>query len=84
MAKMTQTERIRRHLETYGSISSLEAFREYGCTRLSARIWDLTYKHGLFIERERKTAKNRFDEPISYVVYRLGSAKNESAVSNEL
>ena len=75
MAKMTQTERIRRHLETFGSISSYEAFKEYGCTRLSARIWDLTRKDGLFIERERKTARNRFDEPVSYVVYRLGECE---------
>lgn len=68
---MTQNERIRRHLETYGTITSLEAFKEYGCTRLSARIWDLRHKYGLAITSERKTDKNRFNEPVHYDVYKL-------------
>lgn len=68
---MTQNERIKRHIETFGSITSYEAFREYGITRLSARIYDLRRDFGLNITSERKTTKNRFDEPVSYAVYKL-------------
>lgn len=38
---MTQNERILRHLNTYGSITTYEAFSEYGITRLASRICDL-------------------------------------------
>ena len=38
---MTQCERILRHLEDYGSITSLEAMSEYGIMRLASRVNDL-------------------------------------------
>lgn len=38
---MTQIERVIKHLKEYSSITPLEAIREYGITRLGARIWDL-------------------------------------------
>ena len=38
---MTQTDRVLRHLQDYGSISPHEALAEYGIMRLGARIWDL-------------------------------------------
>ena len=38
---MKQTEKIARHLETYGSITSLEAMQEYGIMRLASRVSDL-------------------------------------------
>ena len=38
---MSQRDRIRAHLLTHGSITPLEALREYGCFRLGARIWEL-------------------------------------------
>lgn len=68
---MTQNERIKRHLETFGTITSKEAFNEYGCTHLAARIYDLKHKHGLSISSTRKTAINRFNEPTHYDVYKL-------------
>lgn len=40
---MTQTERIIKRLKEHGSITPLEAIKEYGITRLGARIWDLRY-----------------------------------------
>ena len=74
---MTQNERIKRHLEIYGAITSIEAFREYGITRLSARIWDLRHKHGLCIESTTKTAENRFGEPTHYDEYTLRREEND-------
>lgn len=39
--KQSQCNRIYEYMKDHGSITSLEAFREIGCTRLSARIRDL-------------------------------------------
>ena len=39
--KLTQCERIIRHLKDYGSITSREAMLEYGIMRLASRINDL-------------------------------------------
>ena len=38
---MTHAELILNHLKQYGSITTMEAVREYQCFRLSARIYDL-------------------------------------------
>lgn len=69
---MTQTEMIKRHLAMFGSITAAEAMQEYGIMRLASRIWDLRHE-GVAIEREMKTAKNRFGEPVSFAVYRWRS-----------
>lgn len=75
---MTQTERVIKHLKEYGSITPLEAIREYGITCLGARIWDLR-DSGYEIETQTETSKNRFGDKISYTKYVLkGRAKNES------
>jgi len=70
MAKLTQCERVLRHLEDFGSITSLEAMSEYGIMRLASRIADLKGQ-GYPIVSERTTGRNRYDEPTSYCTYRL-------------
>ena len=70
MAKMTQCDRILRHMKDYGSISSLEAMTEYGIMRLASRINDLKGM-GYPIISERATGKNRYNETTSYSVYKL-------------
>ena len=72
MAKLTQCERVLRHLEDFGSITSLEAMSEYGIMRLASRISDLK-DQGHAIVSERVTGKNRYDETTSYSVYRLAN-----------
>lgn len=67
---MTQNERIERHLSNFGTITASEAMSEYGIMRLSARIYELK-KMGVRIEKETKTALNRFGEPVSFAKYRL-------------
>jgi|11_taG_2_1085331.scaffolds.fasta_scaffold03773_16 hypothetical protein len=39
--KLTQNEQILNHLKNGKSITPLEALQEYGCFRLSARIYNL-------------------------------------------
>ena len=48
--KMTQKERILRHLVDYGHITSWEGFVEYGITRLSAIIYNLKHIDGYEFE----------------------------------
>lgn len=68
--KLTQCERILRHLRDHGSISSLEAINEYGILRLASRISDLK-RRGYNIVGETKTGKNRYEEKTSFKVYRF-------------
>ena len=39
--RMAQTSKVLEHIKRCGSITSMEAFRQYGITRLSGRIFDL-------------------------------------------
>lgn len=68
---MTQNERILRHMQDFGSITSMEAFTEYGCTRLSARIKDLR-DAGIPMAASRETRTNRYGEKVSFARYRIG------------
>ena len=70
MAKLTQCDRILRHMKDYGSIDPMVAIKEYGCMRLASRIADLRGR-GHNIIAERTKGKNRYDEPVSYCTYRL-------------
>lgn len=71
---MTQTERIIRHLEAFGSITSLEAMQEYGIMHLASRISDLK-KVGVPIRSEMIKSRNRYGEGTSYVRYSFDSDK---------
>ncbi len=67
---MTQCEKILRHLEDHGSITTYEAFVEYGITRLSGRIYDLR-DQGVRIKSSDTTGKNRHGETTHFTTYRL-------------
>lgn len=67
---MTQVERIIRHMEDHGSITSLDAMTEYGIMRLASRINDLKAM-GFNVKRVMESAKNRYGEPVSYARYYL-------------
>ena len=67
---MTQCDRILRHLQDYGSITALDALRDYGCMRLGARIHDLKAM-GYDIRTTSETARNRYGEKTHYARYTL-------------
>ena len=71
---MTQTQKILQHLRDHGSITSMEAYERFGCTRLSARIKDLR-DEGHSIASDWETAKNRDGVTISFARYRLAEKK---------
>lgn len=66
--KLSQREDIIRHLMTEGSITAWEAIKEYGCTCLSQRIYDLR-KAGWNIESEMVTTKNRYGNTVQFARY---------------
>ena len=74
---MTQGEKVMRYMEQYGSITQLDALREFGCMRLASRISDLR-RGGIRIKSEMVKAKNRFGEPISFARYSLEDMENET------
>ena len=78
---MTQCDRVLRHMEDFGSITSAEAVYEYGIMRLASRITDLKHR-GVPVARVMETSRNRYGEPVSYARYYLEDRKNvESATS---
>jgi hypothetical protein len=58
------------HLKKHGSISALEAEREYGITRLIHRIIYLR-NQGYDITEETRTRENRWGEDCRYKAYVL-------------
>lgn len=73
--KQTQCERIIRHLNDFGTITSREAMLEYGIYRLASRISDLK-KQGYHFDVKFESAKNRYGERTHFAVYRLTTTPN--------
>ena len=65
---MTQTERIEKYMQDFGSITALEAMRDLGIMRLSARIWDLKHE-GRRITARIEKSRNRYGEPVHFYRY---------------
>lgn len=63
-----QQERVLRYMNEHGSITSMEAFRDLGTTRLSAVIFNLR-KKGHTIKSVTESFKNRYGEPVYYSRY---------------
>ena len=70
MKTLTQKDRIIRHLNDKGSITALEAMKEYGIMRLTSRICELK-DEGYNIRSEFVSAKNRYNAPVSFSKYSL-------------
>ena len=75
--KMTQEDRVLRHLQDRGSITSWEAIQQYGITRIHAKIFNLKAK-GYEITSEWCYAKNRYKEPVKFKKYKLDSSEGLS------
>lgn len=70
--KLNRTQqRVFDFLVEVGSITSIQAFKEFGETRLSARIFELREK-GVNITSERIVVTNRFKEKRYVKKYYLG------------
>lgn len=67
---MKQTELIERYMRDFGSITQMDAFRDLGVYRLSARIHDLREK-GIGVLATTEKARNRYGEVVYYKRYSL-------------
>jgi len=73
-----QTEAVLWHLEKFGSITSWEAIKEYGATRLSAIIFSLRDKgHQITSKPERR--KTRFGKGVTISRYELEKSQGQLA-----
>lgn len=71
---MNQCDRILKYMNDFGSITTLQAFNDLGCTRLASRITDLRQK-GIEIKSEYVSGKNRYGEKVSYKKYSLNEER---------
>lgn len=67
---MGQKERVLEYIGQFGSISSMEAFKDLGVTRLSAVIFDLK-EYGYEFDTKPEKGRNRFGEPTRFTRYSL-------------
>lgn len=65
---MNQEQKIIDYVERFGSITTLDAFRDLAITRLSARIFNIK-NMGYKVSRIREISKNRFGEDVNYSRY---------------
>lgn len=68
---MTQKEKIMIHLYEFGSITPLDALKEYGIMRLASRMSDLK-ADGFPFHKVIEKSKNRYGESIHYARYVIG------------
>lgn len=66
---MNKTNAIQMHLIEKGKITSWEAIKEYGATRLSAIIYNLRHNRGMDIRNERVYFTDRYGTKSHYDVY---------------
>jgi hypothetical protein len=65
----TQMEAVIFHLEDNGSITSFEAFKEYGISRLSGIIYDLRHKKNMNIVSQDIQKINRYGNIVIFSKY---------------
>ena len=66
---MSKQKAILMHLEEKGNITSWEAIKEYGATRLSAIIFNLRHKYDMNIENEWIEFTDRYGNKSRYAKY---------------
>ena len=68
MKKTTQNDRALAYMRSHKGIASLDAYRDLGCTRLSARIADLKGM-GITIGKIMADRENRYGETVKVAQY---------------
>ena len=74
---MNKTNAVQLHLIENGTITSWEAIKEYGATRLSAIIFRLRHDRGMKIRNERVNFIDRFVTKSHYDIY-IYEGENEN------
>lgn len=69
--KITQKDVVLRHMRDFGSITSIEAFSDYGITRLAAVIHNLRKDDHINISSEMCPTVNRYGDTVQFAKYRI-------------
>lgn len=70
MGKQTHEKMILDYMRKHGSITAMDAIRDFGCMRLASRVSDLRWD-GHNIETVMESGKNRQGETVRYARYYL-------------
>ena len=73
--EITQDSRVLQYMIDNGSITTWEAIKEFGITRLSDKIFRLRNK-GYIIENEWENSINRYGDKVRYARYTLNMEKS--------
>lgn len=68
--KLTQKQKVFRHLNQIGPLTPVQAFFDYSIMRLAAIVFDLK-DDGYDIETTILKSENKFGEPVHYAQYTL-------------
>ena len=79
--EITQEDRVLKYMRDFGSITSLDAFRDLGVTRLSAKIFNL--KSDYHIEYKWEITKNRYGDTVKFKRYYLVGDQDENIQEEE-
>lgn len=74
---MNKHKAVLQWLQTHASISSMEAIKEFGATRLSAIVFNLR-KRGYDIETVMVDGRDRFGNPMRFARYYLRDSTVDS------
>lgn len=72
--RKTQREKVLDYMREWGSITPLDALREFGCMRLATRVFELK-QQGYNIVTVIENAENKNGEPVHYARYVLKEDK---------
>lgn len=73
---MNKTAKVLTHLKEHKTITSWEAIKLYGATRLSAIIFKLR-RRGYKIDNNWLQKEDRYGSKVRYVMYELRGGENE-------
>lgn len=73
---MTQSERIIRYMQDFGSITPMQAFSDLGVTKLATRISEMR-REGIRIHKEPVSSVNRYGDHVRFMRYSLQEVQDE-------
>ena len=78
--KETQHDRILKYLKDFGSITTLDAFRDLGITKLTTRISEMR-RIGIAIEGKPETVENRYGDKCHINRYTLKEEDEQLSIA---
>lgn len=74
--RITQRDRVLQYIKEFGSITSMQAYTDLGCTQLATRISELK-DSGYLFRKKRIETTNKYGDKTHYDEYRLVEVEDE-------